>query len=124
MSSFPTLQSLIYPGSILSQVLTVGETPFGFDDKVLIPYILPSANELQQIFHFELSKLDEKRNKTRFAERKWKLTELKRIVGKWQHAMFEAGTWNAIYLENHDRSFLPFPLHFSSIPSLTRDNRG
>ncbi|KAK9242587.1 glycoside hydrolase superfamily [Lipomyces tetrasporus] len=34
---------------------------------------------------------------------KWKLTELKRIVNKWETYMYEHHGWNALYLENHDQ---------------------
>lgn len=39
----------------------------------------------------------------KFSEGSWQLTDLKRIVGKWQKFMYENDGWNALYVENHDQ---------------------
>jgi glycosidase len=39
----------------------------------------------------------------KFTSRKWTLKDLKAIVGKWQTSMFDAGGWNALFIENHDQ---------------------
>lgn len=39
----------------------------------------------------------------KFTTKKWALKDLKAIVGKWQTSMYDAGGWNALFVENHDQ---------------------
>jgi glycosidase len=39
----------------------------------------------------------------KFTPRKWRMSDLKSVVEKWQHVMIYNGGWNALYLENHDQ---------------------
>ena len=41
--------------------------------------------------------------KGKFSPRTWSLSELKKIVNKWQRLMYDRNGWNALYLENHDQ---------------------
>ncbi|KAK9386687.1 glycoside hydrolase superfamily [Lipomyces mesembrius] len=54
------------------------------------------------IFQFEIVAMDHS-PVDRYFPRKWKLSELKRIVNKWETYMYEHHGWNALYLENHDQ---------------------
>lgn len=39
----------------------------------------------------------------KFSPRKWRMSDLKSVVKKWQDLMISNGGWNALYLENHDQ---------------------
>ncbi|GHJ89286.1 hypothetical protein NliqN6_5688 [Naganishia liquefaciens] len=85
-------------------VLTVGETPFTHDPKVLIQYI--RKDELQMVFQFEMHDLDGGDAANPMKPSPFKLTQLKQIIGRWQKAMFEGNGWNSIYFGNHDQARL------------------
>lgn len=85
--------------SVLSHydILTVGETPF-----VTTKHAIDMTNEetgaLKMVFQFEHIDIDgDKRSM-----KPWKLTELKRIMSRWQ-ADLDGKGWNSIYLANHDQ---------------------
>ena len=80
----------------------MGETPFSYDSTILLPYVLPEANELQMLIHFELPKLDGTPGNS-LIKRDWKLTSLKKIIEKWAHAMEATGAGNSNYFANHDQ---------------------
>ncbi|KLO05750.1 glycoside hydrolase, partial [Schizopora paradoxa] len=91
--------------------ITVGEAPYTRDMHALAAYVLPSSEpgmggrgELDMMFHFELTDIDaEGRDRANMHKpRKWKLSELKEVVGRWQGFKREKGFWNSVYLENHD----------------------
>ncbi|KAL7415802.1 glycoside hydrolase family 13 protein [Mrakia frigida] len=83
--------------------LTVGEMPFSHDTQLYIPYTLPKNNELQMVFQFEIADMDGEPESPMRA-RKWTLSTLKEIIGRWQVDMIAAGGWNSLYLENHDQA--------------------
>ncbi|KAJ9118658.1 hypothetical protein QFC22_003878 [Naganishia vaughanmartiniae] len=85
-------------------VLTVGETPFTHDPKILIQYI--RKDELQMVFQFEMHDLDGGDAANPMKPSPFKLTQLKEIIGRWQQAMFEGNGWNSIYFGNHDQARL------------------
>ncbi|TDL15364.1 glycoside hydrolase family 13 protein [Rickenella mellea] len=87
------------------ECITVGEAPFTDDMEVLAAYVLPINEELNMVFHFELMQLDipPDINGPPLVPRKWKLTELKDVVEKWQNFMREEGYWNSVYIDNHDQ---------------------
>ncbi|GAK50251.1 oligo-1,4-1,6-alpha-glucosidase [Candidatus Moduliflexus flocculans] len=85
--------------SVLSHydILTVGETPF-----VTTKHAIDMTNEetgaLKMVFQFEHMDIDRDRGSIKA----WKLTELKRIMSRWQNDL-EGKGWNSIYLTNHDQ---------------------
>jgi glycosidase len=40
----------------------------------------------------------------KLSPREWSLANVKSIINKWQTCMYNAGGWNALFLENHDQS--------------------
>ena len=79
------------------RIITVGEAPSTFDMRVLAEYVLPASRELNMVFQFELMEIDSS-GKTRenpLQPRKWKLTEFKEIVNRWQTFLRDEGFWNA-----------------------------
>ena len=78
-------------------LITVGETPF-----VTTQHAIDMTNEdtgaLNMVFQFEHMDIDGDRSHARA----WKLTELKRVMSRWQKDLENRG-WNSIYLNNHDQ---------------------
>ena len=78
-------------------LITVGETPF-----VTTQNAIDMTNEetgaLKMVFQFEHMDIDGDRSHARA----WKLTELKRVMSRWQKDLENRG-WNSIYLNNHDQ---------------------
>ncbi|KAF8055619.1 glycoside hydrolase family 13 protein [Lyophyllum atratum] len=87
-------------------LITVGETPFTHDAAQLAAYVLPSNDELNMVFHFELMDLDSPLGGEHrpLENREWKLGEFREIVGRWQGFKRDEGFWNATFIENHDHS--------------------
>ncbi|KAH8111359.1 glycoside hydrolase family 13 protein [Phellopilus nigrolimitatus] len=86
-------------------LITVGEAPFTHDMRGLAEYVLPDNSELNMVFQFELMDIDSS-GPTRddpLEPRKWKLTELKEVVNRWQTHLRNEGFWNSIYIQNHDQ---------------------
>jgi len=69
--------------------------PFSHDTQINIPYTLPQNNELQMIFQFEIADMDGEPESPMKA-RKWTLSTLKEIIGRWQMDMIAAGGWNSL----------------------------
>ncbi|KAK9328312.1 glycoside hydrolase superfamily [Lipomyces starkeyi] len=92
-------------GKILKEydAFSVGEMPSVFDPAEIIKAVGFDRNELSMIFHFEIVSVDHGPT-GKYTPRNWVLTELKKIVDKWQTFMQSNDGWNAIYLENHDQS--------------------
>jgi oligo-1,6-glucosidase len=74
-------------------MMTVGETPFTGDEYTLAEYGLPKNKELNMLFHFEIMDLDSP-PELMLKRKKWKLSELKSIIGKWQNLKRDEGFWN------------------------------
>ncbi|KAG5641407.1 hypothetical protein DXG03_005275 [Asterophora parasitica] len=87
-------------------LITVGETPFTHDASQLAAYVLPTNNELNMVFHFELMDLDSPRGGEHkpLIHRDWKLSEFREIIGRWQNFKRAEGFWNTTFIENHDHS--------------------
>ncbi|KDQ55402.1 glycoside hydrolase family 13 protein [Jaapia argillacea MUCL 33604] len=94
-------------------LITVGETPFTppTAQHALIPYVLPSNNELNMVFQFELMGIDaplpqegQTVDDQDLKWRQWELSEMKQVVNRWQTFGRDEGFWNALYIENHDRA--------------------
>ncbi|MFW6368293.1 MAG: glycoside hydrolase family 13 protein [Spirochaetota bacterium] len=81
--------------------MTVGEMhATGLEDGVL--YVDPQRKELDMIFQFEHTYLDEGPHGKYDLPRKWKLPELKEILGRWQTGL-EGRGWNSLFSGNHDQ---------------------
>ncbi|MCL6547555.1 MAG: alpha-glucosidase [Alicyclobacillus sp.] len=81
-------------------VMTVGET-LSVTPEQALEYVGEDRNELNMVLQFELMDLDAGPG-GKWDVRKWRLSELKRIVSRWQTALAGRG-WNALYLSNHDQ---------------------
>ncbi|KAM0221515.1 hypothetical protein ACHAQD_005433 [Fusarium lateritium] len=92
-------------GKILKKynAFSVGEMPAVQDPEEIIKSVGQNRGELNMIFNFEIVDMDHG-DKGKFSPRKWAMQDLKAIVNKWQPFMYNAGGWNALYLENHDQS--------------------
>ncbi|ADG39816.1 MULTISPECIES: alpha-glucosidase [Leuconostoc] len=89
---------------VLSQhdIITVGETP-GVTTKDAMQYAGFDANELQMIFQFEHTELDNSHQGLgKWSDERFKLVDLKKILSKWQNDL-EGKAWNSLYWNNHDR---------------------
>lgn len=80
----------------LYNILTVGETPYTHDPALILPYVQPSAKELQMCFHFDFLNLDGSRSHSGMKPQTWNLKQLKDVVAKWQVEMHLNGGWNSI----------------------------
>ncbi|OBT99448.1 hypothetical protein VE01_02904 [Pseudogymnoascus verrucosus] len=91
-------------GAILKEydAFSVGEMPGVTDPEEILKSVAFDRGELNMIFHFEIVDLDHGPG-GKFTPRKWRMSDLKSVVEKWQHVMIYNGGWNALYLENHDQ---------------------
>ncbi|KAK9234544.1 glycoside hydrolase superfamily [Lipomyces kononenkoae] len=92
-------------GSILKEydAFSVGEMPRVYDPTEIIKAVGFDRNELNMIFQFEIVNLGHGPT-GKYSPGTWTLTELKKIVNKWEAFMEVNDGWNAIYLENHDQA--------------------
>ncbi len=81
-------------------IMTVGETP-GVDPEMAELYVGEDRHELNMVFQFEHMDVD-CGPEGKWDVKPWKLTDLKRILGKWQTGLDGKG-WNSLYLNNHDQ---------------------
>ncbi|MGI8314144.1 glycoside hydrolase family 13 protein [Halobacillus mangrovi] len=81
-------------------VMTVGEMP-GVTPEEGKLYTAEHRDELQMVFHFEHMDVDGG-ELGKWSLNGWKLTDLKRILSKWQYELEEEG-WNSLYWNNHDQ---------------------
>ena len=81
-------------------VMTVGETP-GVTPEEAPLYVGEDRGELNMVFQFEHMDIDSGPG-GKWDVTPWKLTDLKRIMGKWQTGLHGKG-WNSLYLCNHDQ---------------------
>jgi alpha-glucosidase len=78
-------------------LFVVGETPFTHNADDIVPYVLPSNKELQMVFHFEIMDIDSAsraREQSPFVTQRFALSELKKVIGKWQTCRRDEGFWN------------------------------
>ncbi|WFA20008.1 alpha-glucosidase [Paenibacillus mucilaginosus] len=80
-------------------IMTVGETP-GITAEEAVLYTGEDRGELNMVFQFEHMDVDSEGSK--WNVKPWKLTDLKRILNKWQLELQGRG-WNSLYLNNHDQ---------------------
>lgn len=78
-------------------IMTVGETPDVTPQRAAL-FTDESRHELNMVFHFEHMFLEG----TRWTTKRFRLTDLKRVMSKWQTELPETA-WNSLYLDNHDQ---------------------
>ncbi|KAJ3295732.1 hypothetical protein HK104_002371 [Borealophlyctis nickersoniae] len=83
-------------------IMTVGEMPGAVDPQEALKYVASDRKELNMVFHFEIMDIDSLPGE-KWIHKPWTLTELKRIVAKWQFTLRRNDGWNSLYLENHDQ---------------------
>ncbi|WP_339296539.1 alpha-glucosidase [Paenibacillus sp. FSL W7-1279] len=81
-------------------VLTVGET-WGATPEIAKLYSDPKRNELSMVFQFEHIGLDQQDGKEKWDLKPLDVSELKRVLSKWQVALGNEG-WNSLFWNNHD----------------------
>ena len=64
-------------------------------------YSNPDSHELSMVFQFEHIGLDQIPGKDKWDLRPLELTELKKVLNKWQMA-FDGDGWNSLFWNNHD----------------------
>ncbi|EDR04678.1 glycoside hydrolase family 13 protein [Laccaria bicolor S238N-H82] len=88
-------------------LITVGEASFTQKMSEFDGYVLPSNNELNMVFHFQLMDVDfpkEGNSRLPLKHKDWTLAEFRQVVVKWQNYKREEGFWNTVYIENHDHA--------------------
>ncbi|MDP4086853.1 MAG: alpha-glucosidase [Bacillota bacterium] len=81
-------------------IITVGETPGVTPDDAKL-YTGKNRNELNMVFQFEHMDIGNG-PLGKWSNLPWKLTDLKKILSKWQIELEEDG-WNSLYWNNHDQ---------------------
>ncbi|WP_353989513.1 alpha-glucosidase [Pediococcus argentinicus] len=82
-------------------IMTVGEMPRTSPEKA-VEYTDPKRHELDMIFQFEHMGLDGGPF-GKFSENRFKLSDLKQVLSKWQTELSAHGGWNSLYWSNHDQ---------------------
>lgn len=83
-------------------MITVGETP-GVTTHDAIQYAGFDKNELQMVFQFEHTGLDDSHDGLgKWSNERFKLSDLKKVLGRWQDDLY-GKAWNSLYWNNHDR---------------------
>lgn len=81
-------------------VMTVGEMPGVTTDQAVL-YTGEERQELNMVFTFEHMDIDSGWG-GKWDVQSWKLTDLKRILNRWQLELQGKG-WNSLYMNNHDQ---------------------
>ncbi|KNG49381.1 alpha-glucosidase-like protein maltase [Stemphylium lycopersici] len=85
-------------------VVTVGELSLCPTPSSVLPYISAREKELDMIFQFDITHLGQGppgcNDKYDFTL--WSLSEMKRIVEKWQTSIAGTDAWTTVFNENHD----------------------
>ncbi|MGE7603257.1 glycoside hydrolase family 13 protein [Peribacillus sp. NPDC097675] len=81
-------------------LITVGEMPGVTPEEALL-YTGKDRNELHMVFQFEHMDVGSG-PEGKWNNSKWELSDLKRILSKWQYGLEEGG-WNSLYWNNHDQ---------------------
>ena len=85
-----------------ADIITVGETP-GVTPTDAIKYTGFDAHELQMVFQFEHTVIDDsKEGLGKWSNERFALVDLKRVLSKWQVEL-DGKAWNSLYWNNHDR---------------------
>lgn len=105
-------------GSTDKVLLTVGEMP-GTVALDAAAYTDPANRQVDMIFQFEHMDIDRGPD-GRYDPVPWRLSDLKRTLGRWQSALAGTG-WNSLYWGNHDQS-RPVSRFGSKRPDLREDS--
>ncbi|BAE59534.1 unnamed protein product [Aspergillus oryzae RIB40] len=91
-------------GRVLKEydAFSVGEMPNVYDPVEIGKAVGFDRGELAMAFQFEIMDIDHG-PAGKFSPHKYRMSDLKHIVSKWQDFMYENEGWNALYLENHDQ---------------------
>ena len=82
--------------------ITVGEMPGVSDIDEILRTVRSKTGELNMIFIFDHLDIDNTPGSVRLTLHEWKVTDLARVITKWQRAMLEHDGWNSVFIENHD----------------------
>ncbi len=83
-----------------TDLVTVGEA-WSATPETARKWSNPDGSELSMVFQFEHIVLDQLPGQAKWDVGSLKLTDLKRVFGKWQHALNGCG-WNSLFWNNHD----------------------
>ncbi|MDD5881311.1 glycoside hydrolase family 13 protein [Stecheria intestinalis] len=81
-------------------LITVGEA-WGADIQSAREFSDPSGKEFSMVFQFEHILLDQQEGKEKWDLAPLRLSDLKRVISKWQTGLFNCG-WNSLFWNNHD----------------------
>ena len=81
-------------------LITVGET-WGATAELAKLYSNPDGSEFSMVFQFEHIGLDQQEGKEKWDLEPLKLSDLKRVLSKWQNELYHKG-WNSLFWNNHD----------------------
>jgi len=82
-------------------IMTVGEMPGVTVDEAK-KYAADDGSELNMVFQFEHMELDNDPRLGKWAPRRYRLHDLKAVLGKWQCGLY-GSAWNSLYWNNHDQ---------------------
>src|SRR5260370_33235306 len=80
----------------------VGNPPGQNDPATLAKYVKPSSKELNMVFTFHHVDIDGGVEDA-LKPIPWRLSDLKKIINKWQTYMHQYEGWNSVFIENHDQ---------------------
>lgn len=81
-------------------LITVGEA-WGADIQSAREFSDPRGKEFSMVFQFEHIQLDQQEGKEKWDLAPLVLSDLKRVISKWQTGLFHKG-WNSLFWNNHD----------------------
>lgn len=82
--------------------VTVGEMPFVDSAAEILRVVGAERGELDMIFIFELVDIDRDESGVRWSARHCSVRNMRAIIARWQKIMREGGSWNSVFIENHD----------------------
>ncbi len=83
-------------------LMTVGECAMSSVEQAA-QYASLKGDELNMVFQSEVMDLDVAEDNTKWSDKKIKLTDLKRVMSKWQVGL-HGRAWNSLFFNNHDNS--------------------
>lgn len=82
-------------------IMTVGETPHTTAKQAQL-YTAADRHELDMVFHFDHMHLDYGQY-GKFSTNRFRLTDLKEVLARWQTTLAQVNGWNSLYWSNHDQ---------------------
>ncbi|EOA82408.1 hypothetical protein ACJQWK_04296 [Exserohilum turcicum] len=85
-------------------LVTVGELALCSSPASVLPYISAREKELDMVFQFDITHLGQgpPGSDTKYDFTPWEISEMKRIVEKWQCFIHGTDAWTTVFNENHD----------------------